>query len=204
MMAILSRPATPEANATPAGTPTLSVRDLSVEFPTRHGVLVATRDISFDIQPGEVLGMVGESGAGKSLTGMAVIGLLEPPGRLGGGEIHLAGKRIDNLPPKARQRLRCAGQLLHRRLGRQRDVGQQLSAYHAAGAALIVHHALRHESGIFLVEILLAPGFRRFDEMRVGIDDGSIIYRHVYLLRNRFSAGDRLAHRAPTGREVPG
>ncbi|KAG1605734.1 hypothetical protein G6F46_013518 [Rhizopus delemar] len=50
--------------------------------------------------------MGGESGAGKSLTGMAVIGLLEPPGRLGSGELHLAGKRIDNLPPKARQRLR--------------------------------------------------------------------------------------------------
>ncbi|OCZ61219.1 methionine ABC transporter ATP-binding protein, partial [Achromobacter insolitus] len=84
----------------------MSVRGLSVEFPTRHGVLVATRDISFDIHPGEILGMVGESGAGKSLTGMAVIGLLEPPGRLGGGEIRLAGRRIDDLPPKARQRLR--------------------------------------------------------------------------------------------------
>ena len=86
--------------------PTLSVRGLSVEFPSRHGLLVATRDISFDIQPGEILGMVGESGAGKSLTGMAVIGLLEPPGRLGGGEIHLAGRRIDNLPARARQQLR--------------------------------------------------------------------------------------------------
>lgn len=112
MMAIVPNTRPPHAapsestSATSAPTPTLSVRGLSVEFPTRHGILVATRDISFDIQPGEILGMVGESGAGKSLTGMAVIGLLEPPGRLGSGEIHLNGRRIDNLPAKARQRLR--------------------------------------------------------------------------------------------------
>ena len=55
MMAILPRPTAPTANAAPATTPTLSVRGLSVEFPTRHGILVATRDISFDIQPGEIL-----------------------------------------------------------------------------------------------------------------------------------------------------
>jgi peptide/nickel transport system ATP-binding protein len=60
--------------------------------------LLALDDISFDIAPGEVLGVVGESGAGKSLTGAAIIGLLEPPGRIAGGEILLEGKRIDNLP----------------------------------------------------------------------------------------------------------
>jgi peptide/nickel transport system ATP-binding protein len=57
-------------------TPVLSVRHLRVEFPTRRGTLVAVDDISFDIAPGEVLGVVGESGAGKSMTGTAVIGLL--------------------------------------------------------------------------------------------------------------------------------
>ncbi len=76
----------------------LSVRELRVEFPTRHGVLTAIDGISFDIAPGEVLGVVGESGAGKSITGQAVIGLLEPPGRIAGGEIRLKGERIDNLP----------------------------------------------------------------------------------------------------------
>lgn len=76
----------------------LSVRDLRVEFSTRHGKLVALDGVSFDIAPGEVLGMVGESGAGKSLTGSAIIGLLEPPGRTTGGEILLRGRRIDNLP----------------------------------------------------------------------------------------------------------
>ena len=54
--------------------------------------------ISFDIGPGEILGVVGESGAGKSLTGAAVIGLIDPPGRIAHGEIRLAGRRIDNLP----------------------------------------------------------------------------------------------------------
>jgi peptide/nickel transport system ATP-binding protein len=85
-------------------TPVLSVRNLRVEFPTRRGTLVAVHDVSFDIAPGEVLGVVGESGAGKSLTGTAIIGLLEPPGRIAGGEILLDGERIDNLP---RDRMRA-------------------------------------------------------------------------------------------------
>ncbi len=78
--------------------PLLSVRNLRIEFPTRRGDLVAVDDISFDIAPGEILGVVGESGAGKSLTGAAIIGLLEPPGRIAQGEILLEGRRIDNLP----------------------------------------------------------------------------------------------------------
>jgi peptide/nickel transport system ATP-binding protein len=86
--------------------PTLSVRNLRVEIPTRRGVLTAIDDLSFDIAPGEVLGMVGESGAGKSITGSAVIGLLEPPGRVAGGEIRLAGERIDNLPPEKMRHIR--------------------------------------------------------------------------------------------------
>ena len=78
--------------------PLLEVKNLRVEFPTRRGTLLALDDINFEIAPGEVLGVVGESGAGKSLTGAAIIGLLEPPGRIAGGEIRLAGQRIDNLP----------------------------------------------------------------------------------------------------------
>jgi peptide/nickel transport system ATP-binding protein len=79
-------------------TPLLEVKHLRVEFPGRHGSLLALDDISFEIAPGEILGVVGESGAGKSLTGAAIIGLLEPPGRIAGGEIRLQGQRIDNLP----------------------------------------------------------------------------------------------------------
>jgi peptide/nickel transport system ATP-binding protein len=75
----------------------LSVKNLVVEFPTRRGTLRALDDISFDIAPGEILGVVGESGAGKSLTGASIIGLLEPPGRIASGQILLEGQRVDNL-----------------------------------------------------------------------------------------------------------
>jgi peptide/nickel transport system ATP-binding protein len=69
-------------------------------------VLTAIDDLSFDIAPGEVLGVVGESGAGKSITGSAIIGLLDPPGRIAGGEIRLGGERIDNLSPSAMRQVR--------------------------------------------------------------------------------------------------
>jgi peptide/nickel transport system ATP-binding protein len=84
----------------------LEVKNLRVEFPTRRGTLLALDDISFSIQPGEILGVVGESGAGKSLTGAAIIGLLEPPGRVARGEVWLAGQRIDNLPYDAMRKIR--------------------------------------------------------------------------------------------------
>lgn len=86
--------------------PLLSVRDLRVVFETRRGPLTAIDGVSFDMMPGEILGVVGESGAGKSLTGTAIIGLLEPPGRIAGGSIRLDGTRIDNLPAAAMRELR--------------------------------------------------------------------------------------------------
>lgn len=86
--------------------PLLEVKDLVVEFPHRHGTLRALDGISFAIEPGEILGVVGESGAGKSLTGAAIIGLLEPPGRIASGEIWLEGRRIDQLPPQEMRHVR--------------------------------------------------------------------------------------------------
>ncbi|MCG8692359.1 MAG: ABC transporter ATP-binding protein, partial [Minwuiales bacterium] len=90
----------------PANQPLLEVKNLRVEFPTRRGVLVAVDDVSLHIDPGEVLGVVGESGAGKSMTGSAIIGLLEPPGRIAAGEILLDGRRIDNLPYEQMRKVR--------------------------------------------------------------------------------------------------
>ena len=84
----------------------LEVKHLRVAFHTRRGSLMALDDISFQIAPGEILGVVGESGAGKSLTGAAIIGLLEPPGRVVGGEIWLDGRRIDDLPPERMRQVR--------------------------------------------------------------------------------------------------
>jgi len=87
--------------------PLLEVRDLVVEFPRRRGgPLRALDGVSLEIGAGEILGVVGESGAGKSLTGAAVIGLLEPPGRIAAGEVRLAGERIDALPPAVLRRIR--------------------------------------------------------------------------------------------------
>ncbi|MBX3631686.1 MAG: ABC transporter ATP-binding protein [Simplicispira sp.] len=86
--------------------PLLEVKDLVVEFPHRRGVLRALDGVSFAIAPGEILGVVGESGAGKSLTGAAIIGLLEPPGRIASGEIWLEGRRIDRLDAQAMRKVR--------------------------------------------------------------------------------------------------
>ncbi len=88
------------------GEPLLKVRDLVVEFPTRRGTLTAVDEVSFEIAPGEVLGVVGESGAGKSLTGTAIINLLEPPGRVAAGEVILQGDRIDHLPREEMRKIR--------------------------------------------------------------------------------------------------
>jgi peptide/nickel transport system ATP-binding protein len=86
--------------------PVLSVRDLKVEFVTRRGILKAIDGVSFDIAAGEVLGVVGESGAGKSLTGTAIIGLIDPPGRISGGEVLLQGSRIDKLSKEEMRKIR--------------------------------------------------------------------------------------------------
>ena len=86
--------------------PVLSIRDLSVEIPSRHGVVKPVDGVSYDIHPGEILGVVGESGAGKSMAGNAVIGLLNPPAHISAGEIWLNGQRIDPLTGDAMRRLR--------------------------------------------------------------------------------------------------
>ena len=86
--------------------PVLSIRNLSVDIPTRQGIVKPVDAISYDIGRGEILGVVGESGAGKSMAGNAVIGLLNPPAHISGGEIWLNGVRIDPLKGEAMRRLR--------------------------------------------------------------------------------------------------
>ena len=86
--------------------PVLSIKNLVVEFPFHDESFRAVDGVSLDIMPGEVVGVVGESGAGKSMTGSAVIGLIERPGRIASGEIRLRGERIDNLGEAQKARLR--------------------------------------------------------------------------------------------------
>ena len=75
----------------------LEIKDLQVDFPSRKGNFTAARQVNLALEPGEILGIVGESGAGKSTIGNAIIGLLEPPGRIAQGQILLNGERIDDL-----------------------------------------------------------------------------------------------------------
>ena len=84
----------------------LEVRNLKVEFPGRRGVATALSDVSLSIRPGEILGVVGESGAGKSMTGLAIQGLLERPGRVAEGEIWLGDRRIDQLNDREMESIR--------------------------------------------------------------------------------------------------
>ena len=86
--------------------PVLSIRNLTVEIPTRRGLFKPVQGVSYDIRPGEIRGVVGESGAGKSMTGNAVIGLLDPPARVSEGEIWLNGRRIDQLDAEQKRRIR--------------------------------------------------------------------------------------------------
>ncbi|WP_298437167.1 ABC transporter ATP-binding protein [uncultured Jannaschia sp.] len=87
-------------------TPVLTLDGLTVDIPTRHGTLRPVDDVSWTIDAGEILGVVGESGAGKSMTGNAVIGLLDPPAHISGGQVLLEGKRIDNLTLPEMRRIR--------------------------------------------------------------------------------------------------
>ena len=90
----------------PAAEPLLSVRDLDVVFDSYRGPHQVLHQVSFDVGRGEILGVVGESGAGKSMTGLAIAGLIEKPGRVTGGEIRLAGERIDTLRGEDLRRIR--------------------------------------------------------------------------------------------------
>lgn len=84
----------------------LRINNLEIEFPSRKSVLRAVDNVSLSLEKGDILGIVGESGAGKSTVGNALIGLLEPPGQMTKGEIFLEGNRIDNLPDSEKQKIR--------------------------------------------------------------------------------------------------
>jgi len=84
----------------------LQINNLEIEFPSRKSVLRAVDNVSLSLEKGDILGIVGESGAGKSTVGNALIGLLEPPGQMTKGEIFLDGNRIDNLSDSEKQKIR--------------------------------------------------------------------------------------------------
>ncbi|KLV07831.1 ABC transporter ATP-binding protein [Photobacterium aquae] len=86
----------------------LEVKNLRIEYPSRHGTHAAVKSLSFSIERGEIVGVVGESGAGKSTVGNAVIDLLSPPGKVASGEVYLDGQLISGLSPEQMRSVRGA------------------------------------------------------------------------------------------------
>ena len=85
---------------------TLSVKDLETHFFTRDGVAKAVDRVSFDVGKGEILGLVGESGSGKSVTGFSILGLVDPPGEVVGGQVIFNGQDLVGMPDEQMQSLR--------------------------------------------------------------------------------------------------
>ena len=77
----------------------LSLCNLDVRFGVSDSEIRAVRDATFEIAPAEAVGLVGESGCGKSVTALAIMGLLSHPGRIAGGSIRLDGTELTELPP---------------------------------------------------------------------------------------------------------
>jgi peptide/nickel transport system ATP-binding protein len=86
--------------------PLLAIDGLKVQFPLRGGVVRAVDGVSLGVDAGEVLGLVGESGSGKSVTGFAILGLIDPPGRIVAGSIRFRGEELVGRSEAALRRLR--------------------------------------------------------------------------------------------------
>ncbi|MFD7625045.1 ABC transporter ATP-binding protein [Streptomyces sp. NPDC059851] len=97
----------PAPRSAPEGTPLLEVRDLHVEFHTRDGVAKAVNGVSYSVDAGETLAVLGESGSGKSVTAQAIMGILDmPPGKIPSGEILFQGTDLLKLPADEYRKIR--------------------------------------------------------------------------------------------------
>lgn len=99
-------PAIPVTKRPGCNAPALEVRNLATEFVTRAGIIKAVDGVSFSVARGETLGLVGESGSGKSVTGFSIMGLIDPPGRIAGGQILFEGRDLTQLSGEEMRNLR--------------------------------------------------------------------------------------------------
>ena len=158
--------------------PLLAVEDLRVEFPSRRGAVVAVERMSLEVEPGEILGIVGESGAGKSTIGNAILGLLEPPGQVTGGRMWLDGRDLGALAEAQRKRLRG------NRIGMIfQDPLTSLNPLYTVGRQLV--ETIRTHLGL-TESAAEARAVRLLDQ--VGIEEARVRLRHY---PHQFSGGMR-------------
>jgi ABC-type dipeptide/oligopeptide/nickel transport system ATPase component len=87
-------------------TPLLELRNLTTVFPTRRGFVRAVDAVNLSLYPGQILGLVGESGCGKSTVLLSILGLISHPGRIDEGEILLEGRDLSKLPVRDLRKIR--------------------------------------------------------------------------------------------------
>ena len=106
-MTATTRDATAGSDPAASGAPLLEVRDLHVEFRTREGLARAVNGVSYTVEAGQTLAVLGESGSGKSVTAQAIMGIIDsPPGYVTGGQVLLNGVDVLALPDDARRQIR--------------------------------------------------------------------------------------------------
>jgi len=158
--------------------PLLAVEDLRVEFPSRRGAVVAVERMSLEVEPGEILGIVGESGAGKSTIGNAILGLLEPPGEVTGGRMRIGEIELGALAEAERKKLRGG------RIGMIfQDPLTSLNPLYTVGRQLV--ETIRTHLGLTESEAE-ARAVRLLDQ--VGIEEPRVRLRHY---PHQFSGGMR-------------
>jgi oligopeptide/dipeptide ABC transporter ATP-binding protein len=146
------------------GEPTLSVRDLNTDFPTRQGVIRAVSGVSFDIPRGSCVGIVGESGSGKSITALSIMGLVRSPGRIRVREMRFRGIDLSALTESEIRKLRGSQLALVPQqpasaLNPVYSVGTQIAE--AIRTHRGVSRAAAHDEAVRLLELVGIPDPRR-------------------------------------------
>ncbi len=125
----------------PSIQPLLQINHLSVAFPTEAGLAYAIKDLNLQLEPTRILGLVGESGCGKSMTSLAILGLIPKPGQITSGEIYFEGKDLTQLPPENLRAVRGAQIALI-----PQDPLTSLNPVYSIGNQMI--EVLRHHQGL--------------------------------------------------------